>query len=118
MSDALFSSQCEWVTEDKIQQIFNESQFYEQARAGKLKQKVQGYDNHLSRKQRRKAGEPYCTRSQMVLYSTLEGQPIALVHQYKRRDGSLGASGKPDPKRLFISGKILAIRQGTNSKNP
>ena len=28
---------------------------------------------------------------------------IAIVHQYLQRDGSLGASGKPDPKWLLLS---------------
>ena len=42
---------------------------------------------------------------------TLEGQPVALVHQYRRKEGSLGVSGRPDPKRLFTSGKIIALRE-------
>jgi len=34
---------------------------------------------------------------------------VALVHQYLRRDGSLGASGKPDPKMLFDRGELLYV---------
>ncbi len=46
----------------------------------------------------------------MILYSTVDGQPLALVHQYKRANGTLGGSGKPDPKRLLIPGKVIAVR--------
>lgn len=43
----------------------------------------------------------------MVWYydESLEG--VALVHQYLRPDGSLGGSGKPDPKRLLLDDEIL-----------
>src|SRR5437879_1781986 len=43
------------------------------------------------------AFEPKGTRSQSMPYS-LMGLKIAVCHQYKRPDGSFGASGKPDPK--------------------
>ena len=54
--------------------------------------------------------EPYCTLSQMVYYCTPKGRPIALVHQYLHADGSLGASGLPDPKRLYLHDRIIAIK--------
>jgi hypothetical protein len=47
------------------------------------------------------AREPHCTRSQIVQYYDRQGDLIALVHQYLRTDGSIGASGKPDPKRVL-----------------
>ena len=106
-----FWSEPEWVSQDRIQDIFNECQYFERMVRGDLKHRILGYNNHLTRRQRQKLGEPKCTRSQMVLYSTLEGQPIALVHQYRRKEGSLGVSGRPDPKRLFTSGKIIALRE-------
>lgn len=40
----------------------------------------------------------------MVLCSTLDGRPLALAHQYKRPNGQLGGSGKPDPKKSFVEG--------------
>ena len=48
----------------------------------------------------------------MVLYTTLDFKPVALVHQYRRPEGQIGASGLPDPKRLLLDGKVIAVRQG------
>jgi hypothetical protein len=55
------------------------------------------------------ANEPYCTRSQMVSYRDKMNNEIARVHQYLRTDGSIGASGKPDPKRLFEGGILFRL---------
>ena len=107
----LFSTEPEWVTEDIIRTKFNDSQMDDKVKSGEFQRRLFGDDNHLTAYQRRKIKEPKCTRSQMVLYSNLEGQPVALVHQYKRKNGDLGGSGSRDPKRLFIDGKVLAIRQ-------
>jgi hypothetical protein len=101
----------EWVPQEIIQKLFNDCQYYEKVLSGDLKTIVFGNENHLSRKQSKKANEPYCTRSQMVAYYDSKGNPVALVHQYRHEDGSLGGSGKPDPKRLFVEGKIIASRQ-------
>ncbi len=106
-----FWSEPEWVSRESIHELFNQCQYYERTISGDLKKKVFRYDNHLNSRQRSKCEEPYCTRSQMVLYSTLDGKPVALVHQYKRKDGTLGGSGLPDPKRLFVSGRLIAVRQ-------
>lgn len=107
----IFWSNPQWVTPDIICQEFNQRQFYEKAQRGELVQHVFHYNTHLKRSQRKELGEPHCTRSQMVIYYDSNGEPVALVHQYKRRDGSLGGSGKPDPKRLFVSGQVIAVRQ-------
>lgn len=111
MSTSSFWSQPLWVTPYKIQQLFNKGQYFERLLRGELRQQIFGYNNHLTRRQREKINEPKCTRSQMVLYFSLEGQPLALVHQYKRKSGDLGGSGRPDPKRLFMSGRVVAVRQ-------
>jgi hypothetical protein len=42
--------------------------------------------------------------SQSVAYLRADGTKVALVHQYLRRDGSLAASGLPDPKYLLVEG--------------
>lgn len=51
--------------------------------------------------------EPPGTRSQIIRYVDLAGQWVVEIHQYLRPDGSIGASGKPDPKRLRIAGTIF-----------
>lgn len=110
MPDSFWSTP-EWVSQESIQEIFNNCQYYEKAVSGRLRKRILGYDNHLKRRQRQKLGEPLCTRSQIVVYYNSEGYPVALVHQYRRKDGLLGGSGRPDPKRLFMDGKIIAVRQ-------
>ena len=46
-------------------------------------------------------GEPVEITSVMLSYRDAQGDERARVHQFVRPDGSLAASGKPDPKRLF-----------------
>jgi hypothetical protein len=50
------------------------------------------------------ANEPFCTRSQLIEYGTQSGVAVAVVHQYLRPDGSLGLSGRPDPKMILDRG--------------
>ena len=101
----------DWVTPEAIREQFNRHQIAERAERGELHRRTLDYDNHLTARQRRLANEPRCTRSQMILYSDLRGQPVAIVHQYKRLNGDLGGSGKPDPKWLRVDGKIYSLHQ-------
>ena len=50
--------------------------------------------------------EPAGTRSQVVPYF-IKGVKIALCHQYLRPDGTVGASGLPDPKLAQYRGQVL-----------
>ena len=54
-----------------------------------------------------RADEPICTRSQIIAYLDAEGRRVAVVHQFVRQDGSIGASGRPDPKMLLHEGETL-----------
>ena len=60
------------------------------------------------------ANEPFCTRSQMVSYRQSDGTEIARVHQYLRMDGTIGASGSPDPKRLYEGGILYRLTKKHN----
>jgi hypothetical protein len=51
-----------------------------------------------------RSGQPFCTRSQMIDYVDANNQVVAKVHQYVRPDGTLGGSGRPDPKALREEG--------------
>jgi hypothetical protein len=56
--------------------------------------------------------EPPGTRSQIVSYWEVVGgnlQKVALAHRYMRPDGSLGASGFPDPKQVRHEGQKYAL---------
>jgi hypothetical protein len=60
-----------------------------------------------------RAQQPVGTRSQRVEYwGAKDGalSKIAVAHQYLRPDGTIGASGKPDPKRVLHEGIIYAPR--------
>ncbi len=52
------------------------------------------------------ADEPECTKSQLLAYYDLTGQKLAEAHQYVRPDGTIGASGKPDPKEVLHEGIV------------
>lgn len=52
--------------------------------------------------------EPSGTRSLMVSYLNNALERIFMVHVYLRLDGTLGASGKPNPKWLFENGGVYA----------
>jgi hypothetical protein len=58
-----------------------------------------------------RANQPAGTRSQIVEYFGSAGghlEKVAIVHRYLRPDGSLGGSGKPDPKRILHDGIMFA----------
>jgi hypothetical protein len=56
------------------------------------------------------AGQPAGTRSQMLRYfRRSDGLLMAIVHQYRLPNGSLGASGLPDPKWLRDGDRILIV---------
>lgn len=96
----------EWVSASIIREIFNREQFYNQTLDGRL-QAVIKKDRHPDPPP---TGELFCTRSQILYYYDLDGRWLAVVHQYVRRDGTLGGSGRPDPKRLHIGNRILSVR--------
>jgi hypothetical protein len=55
------------------------------------------------------SGEPAGTLSQTVDYLDNNWRVVARVHQYRRADGTLGASGLPDPKKLVVDGVELVL---------
>jgi hypothetical protein len=83
----------------KIRQLFNE-----RLKVGDLQETVIA-NRHPSQP---KANEPYCTKSQMVVYRDRKGKKVAMAHRYLRTDNTLGASGRPDPKQ-FVDGDTLYV---------
>lgn len=88
-------------------QKFNSGRYWERARAGEFLIVVIE-DRHPSLT---KANEPFCTRSQMVSYRDANNDEVARVHQYLRTDGTIGASGKPDPKRLLENNILFRLQK-------
>ena len=93
------------VSPQKLRQLFNDGKFWERAKQGLLLEKLDS-EGHPSPKQ---SGEPPCTRSQIIAYLDSSGHRVAVVHQYLRKDGNLGGSGRPDPKKLFHEGKLYVL---------
>lgn len=111
MPDSEGSLPVEWVSADIIRQVFNAGQYHKRARSGELAEDVMKEFHPATPP----PGEPFCTWSQMVFYRAATGEVVALVHQYLRPDGTIGASGRPDPKRLILKDKIIAVRAARKS---
>lgn len=43
----------------------------------------------------------------MVWYLSLDGHKLAIVHQYLLPDGTIGGSGRPDPKRMILDDETI-----------
>ena len=44
------------------------------------------------------------------------GSEVARVHQYLRKDGTLGASGRPDPKMIIEKGVAYRLRKPAKNR--
>ncbi len=95
------------VSADIIRQKFNENHLYEKTLTGEI-HKIVKRNSHCEPPPK---GEPFCTHSQIVYYYDKSNNPLAIVHQYLRPDGKLGASGLPDPKKLIMEDKILMVKR-------
>ena len=82
---------------------FEEGRYQERLRSGNLSPIVRD-DKHPA-----PPHQPFCTRSQMIEYQNRQGRKVALVHQYLRPDGTVGASGKPDPKAIWTSRRYYYV---------
>lgn len=89
----------------RLRAIFNEGRYYEQAQRGELQV--------LTRRQGpapAKAGQPPGTMSELLDYYNGSTR-VATVHQYRRPDDSLGASGLPDPKAVLKEDVLYLLRR-------
>jgi len=86
-------------------EIFNREQYWERVQSGEFKAVLleDRIPAHIE------ADVPRGTRSQMISYRDVNGDEVARVHQYLKPDGSIGASGKPDPKRLLFNGVLYRL---------
>lgn len=95
------------VVASELRRLFNEGRYYERVLSGELVQRIRR--DNLAKE------TPYLpvgSRSQAVGYYDPDGQPVAVVHQYLLPDGSLGASGRPDPKMLRVGNIVYKIGLG------
>jgi hypothetical protein len=92
----------ERVSPEEIRGIFNAAGLEKDVEQGKLNELLVE-DGHPSP---RRSGEPFCTRSQILVYMDPDGREIARVHRYLRPDDSIGASGRPDPKAVRVQDTV------------
>ena len=53
-----------------------------------------------------RVSQPKGTHSQVIRYVDANGKWVLEAHRYQRPDGTVGASGRLDPKRLRIGNTI------------
>lgn len=90
------------VEPSEIRRRFNSSGLFERAVRGELILVLRSDRLVLP-----EVGLPEGARSQMVWYFSPEGQELALIHQYLLPDGTIGGSGRPDPKRMILDDEVI-----------
>jgi hypothetical protein len=89
-----------------IREKFNKAKFYEKALNGE-------FQTWLKRNRHCEPplpSEPDCTHSQVIYYYDKKKNIRAVVHQYRRPDGTIAGSGLPDPKYLVYRGVTYKTR--------
>lgn len=86
--------------------MFNEDRFVERAENSELKVVVLHSGTPSP-----DVGLPPGSRSELVSYRDLNNLELARAHRYVLPDGTVGASGKPDPKRIYKDGKLYRIEK-------
>jgi hypothetical protein len=84
------------VTPEDLRTIFNEGRYYERACANELLATIES--SHAAPPQ---AGQPAGTMSEMVAYFDAAFNRLALVHQYRLPDGTLGDPVALTPNACF-----------------
>jgi hypothetical protein len=93
------------VSPQELRLMFNGGCFEDRLHSGELHAIVK-VEDHPSPP---KATQPICTLSQILAYLDANNQMVALVHQFKRRDCSIGGSGLPDPKLILNDGVLYYV---------
>jgi hypothetical protein len=88
-----------------LRQLFNGDHILERASRGELSTRVIRESHPASPL----AGEPVCTKSQLIAYYDAGGKKVAEAHQYLRENGTIGLSGQPDPKELLHGGTLYFL---------
>jgi hypothetical protein len=97
------TAQDEWT----LRKMFTEEKILERAEKGEIDVLVKE-ERHPARPL---ANEPFCTKSQLLgYYDKPFSELIATAHRYLRTDGSIGLSGKPDPKSVLHKGRQYHLK--------
>jgi len=94
------------IPEADLRDLFNYANYWARVSKGELDAVV------TSRHKPNSPNEPPGTESQLISIRRKDGFEVARVHAYVRPDGSLGASGKPDPKIVYDeTGNVLYMQE-------
>ena len=92
------------VTSEEMCKRFNEGGYWDRTKTGELT--VVLMESNVSTLLTQETVE---ITSQMLSYRDHDDNEIVRVHQFVRPDGSLAASGMPDPKRLLEGGVLYRL---------
>lgn len=109
----MFEPPIKRVSAEVLRKLFNDSGYWERCQNGLLQPTLRK-SKHPSAP---RAKEPFCTQSQYITYVNSAGEKVAGVHQYLRTDGTLGASGRPDPKEVLIDGILYLLETGESEEH-
>ncbi len=91
----------------RLRNHFNASDLYRQIETGALLPDKRLDDRHLRNPELRRDPEPFCTRHQILRYlDPVTGAIILETSHFLHSDGTLGASGRPDPKRMRVGNEL------------
>jgi hypothetical protein len=94
-----------FVSPDYIRKLFNNADYAGRAARGEFTV-VTKKSKHPAAP---RAKMPVCTRSETLVYLDKRRRAVAIVHQYRLANDTIGASGKPDPKYLSHGGTIYQV---------
>lgn len=100
-----------FVQVQELRRMFNEGRYVEREQEGELVAFTKG-DRHPSPPL---AFEPFCTISQIVHYYTRSLEKVAIAHRYLRPDGTIGASGRTDPKAVMVDDVTYILDPNTSN---
>lgn len=95
---------------DKLRELFNQSQYPELIQQNKLVKEIVR-SRLLQESALLGKTLPPGTKSEIIIYHDPANKGLyAKVHQYILPDGTIGASGKPDPKAILLDGKMYCFK--------
>ena len=83
----------------QLRRIFADAEILKKAASGELTAVVE--EEHPAAPE---YNQDEGTMSQLLVYYDKSGSAVAEAHQFLKKDGSLGASGQPDPKMVVQGG--------------
>lgn len=92
--------------------MFNAAEFDKRVAAGELTIHITKSHDAPPR-----ANQPSGTLSQMIAYRDKDGTELASAHRYLKRDGTLGGSGRADPKSMMKDGTLYTPWWGSRIRD-